>query len=44
MYADDTSILNVGQDMNELQNTTVVFCSSFYLALHLISMCHQHTL
>jgi hypothetical protein len=21
MYADDTSILNVGQDMNELQNT-----------------------
>jgi hypothetical protein len=22
MYADDTSILNVGQDMNELQNTT----------------------
>jgi uncharacterized protein YxeA len=22
MYADDTSILNIGQDMNELQNTT----------------------
>jgi hypothetical protein len=22
MYADDTSILNVGQDMNEIQNTT----------------------
>jgi hypothetical protein len=22
MYADDTSILNVGQDLNELQNTT----------------------
>jgi hypothetical protein len=22
MYADDTSILNVGQDMSELQNTT----------------------
>jgi hypothetical protein len=22
MYADDTSILNEGQDMNELQNTT----------------------
>jgi hypothetical protein len=22
MYANDTSILNVGQDMNELQNTT----------------------
>jgi hypothetical protein len=22
MYADDSSILNVGQDMNELQNTT----------------------
>jgi hypothetical protein len=22
MYADSTSILNVGQDMNELQNTT----------------------